>query len=85
MVDHILLALDAELSEQRIVALRLDLGPVGPGVIDVAAGVEEGLDVLGGVVEDGHAEGGEIHVGEVGDARHGGAVDKLHILCKMES
>lgn len=75
-----LLALDSKLLEQRVVTLCLDLRPVGPVIIDVAAAVEEGLDVLGGVVDDGHAQGGEVPVREVWHPRNGGAVEKLNIL-----
>ena len=64
---------------------RLDLRPVGPVIVDVTAAVEEGLDVLCGVVEDGHAQGREVHVGEAWHPGNNGAVEKLNILRKTES
>ena len=65
--------------------LRLDLRPVGTVIVDVTAAVEEGLDVLDGVVKDCHAQGGEVHVGEAWHLGNSGAVEKLNILRKTES
>ena len=83
-MSHALLALNSKLFEERVVALGLDLGPVGPVVVDVAATVDEGLDILGGVVEDGYAQSREVHVGEVWHTGNSGAVEKLNILRKIE-
>ena len=77
-------ALDSKLFEQRVVALSLDLRPVDPAIVDVAATVEESLNVIGGVVENGHTQGREVHVSEVWHSRNSGAVEKLNILRKIE-
>ena len=77
-------ALDSKLFEQRVVALSLDLRPVDPAIVDVAATVEESFDVLSGVVENGHTQGRDVLVGEVWHSRNSGAVEKLNILTKIE-
>ena len=77
-------ALDSELFKQRVVALSLDLRPVHSAIVDVAAAVEEGLNVLSGVVENGHAQGRDVLVGEVWHPGNSGAVEKLNILRKIE-
>ena len=51
---HFLPARDAQLPEHGADAVCPDLRAVRPGVVEVAAAAEEGLQVLGGVVEDGH-------------------------------
>ena len=77
-------ALYSELFKQRVVALSLDLRPVNSSIVDVAAVVEESLDFLCGVVENGHAQGGEVLVGELWHSRNNGAVERLNILTKIE-
>ena len=65
--------------------LRLGLRQVHSVIIDVAATVEEGLDVLGGVVEYCHAQGGEVHEGDAWHPGNSGAVENLNILRKTQS
>ena len=53
-VSHLLPARDAELPEHGADAVCPDLRAVRPGVVEVAAAAEEGLQVLGRIVEDGN-------------------------------
>ena len=55
--------------------IHLDLRKICTAIINVTAAVDESLDVLGGVVEDGRAKGGEVHEGVAWHLGNSGTVE----------